>query len=143
MLPTRASAKGIDADVAPVRLLASSGMPFIVSHSFSKNLSVYGERAGALSVVCGDAAEAGLVLGQLKATVRRNYSSPGIHAAGIVSRVLTDPKLRPAWEADVTAMRRRILDMRRQLHAVLNQRLPGREFGYFLSQHAACSATPA
>jgi hypothetical protein len=57
-------------------------------------MSVYGERAGALSVVCADAAEAELVLGQLKATVRRNYSSPPIHAAGIISRVLSDPALR-------------------------------------------------
>jgi aromatic-amino-acid transaminase len=132
---------GIEEDVAPVRLLASSGLPFIVSHSFSKNLSVYGERCGALSVVCSDASEAQLVLGQLKATVRRNYSSPGIHAAGIVARVLTDPKLRPAWERDVAAMRSRILEMRRQLHAVLAQRLPGRDFGYFLSQRGMFSYT--
>ncbi len=132
---------GIEEDVAPVRLLASSGLPFIVSHSFSKNLSVYGERAGALSFVCVNADEAQLVLGQLKATVRRNYSSPGIHAAGIVARVLTDPALRPAWERDVAAMRTRILDMRQHLHAVLTQRLPGRDFGYFLSQRGMFSYT--
>ncbi len=132
---------GIEDDVAPVRLLASSGMPFVVSHSFSKNLSVYGERAGALSVVCADAAQADLVLGQLKATVRRNYSSPGIHAAGIVERVLTDPKLRAAWEADVSAMRQRIRDMRQRMHAVLSARLPGRDLGYFLTQRGMFSYT--
>ncbi len=133
--------ESIEADVASVRLLANSGMPFVVSHSFSKNMSVYGERAGALSVVCADAAEAGLVLGQLKATVRRNYSSPAIHAAGIVSRVLTDPKLRPAWEAEVAGMRQRILAMRQSLHAVLSKRLPGRNFDYFLTQHGMFSYT--
>jgi len=112
-----------------------------VATSFSKSLSVYGERAGALSVVCADAAQAELVLGQMKATVRRNYSSPAIHAAGIISRVLTDPALRTSWEADVAAMRERILAMRRSLHGVLSARLPGRDFSYFLTQRGMFSYT--
>ncbi len=132
---------GIEEDAFAVRELAASGLSFFVANSFSKSMSVYGERAGALSVVCADAGEADLVLGQLKATVRRNYSSPGIHAAGIISRVLTDPALRGAWQADVAAMRERILSMRRQLHAVLSAKQPGRDFGYFLSQRGMFSYT--
>ena len=132
---------GIEEDAFAVRLLASEGLSFFVANSFSKSMSIYGERAGALSVVCADAAEAALVLGQLKATVRRNYSSPSIHAAGIVSRVLTDPALRTRWHADVAAMRERILAMRRSLHGVLQAKLPGRDFGYFLSQRGMFSYT--
>jgi len=132
---------GIEQDAYAVRLLASSGLPVIVANSFSKSMSVYGERAGALSFVCADRAEAELVLGQLKATVRRNYSSPPIHAAGIVARVLTDATLRPQWEREVAAMRTRILAMRKSLHAALCARLPGRDFGYFLSQHGMFSYT--
>jgi aromatic-amino-acid transaminase len=48
----------------------------LVSNSFSKIFSLYGERVGGLSVVCEDAEAASRVLGQLKATVRRIYSSP-------------------------------------------------------------------
>ena len=132
---------GIAEDAFAVRALASSGLSFFVANSFSKSMSVYGERAGALSVVCADRGEAELVLGQLKATVRRNYSSPAIHAAGIVSRVLTDPGLRAAWETDVAAMRERILGMRRSLHAVVSAKKPGRDFGYFLSQRGMFSYT--
>ena len=132
---------GIEEDAFAVRELASAGLTFFVANSFSKSMSVYGERAGALSVVCANAAEADLVLGQLKAAVRRNYSSPAIHAAGIVSRVLTDPALRASWEADVAAMRERIAAMRRSLHAVLQAKRPGREFGYFLSQRGMFSYT--
>ena len=131
----------IAADAFAVRLLASEGLSFFVANSFSKSMSVYGERAGALSVVCASAAEAQLVLGQLQATVRRNYSSPSIHAAGIVSRVLTEPALRASWETDVAAMRERILAMRRSLHAVLSARLPQRDFGYLLSQRGMFSYT--
>ncbi|MBL8323384.1 MAG: aspartate/tyrosine/aromatic aminotransferase [Rubrivivax sp.] len=132
---------GIAEDAYAVRLLADSGLTFFVANSFSKSMSVYGERAGALSVVCSDAAEAELVLGQLKATVRRNYSSPAIHAAGIVSRVLGEAGLRTAWEADVAAMRARILAMRSSLHATLTAKKPGRDFGYFLSQRGMFSYT--
>ena len=132
---------GIAEDAWAVRALASAGLSFFIANSFSKSMSVYGERAGALSVVCTDAAEADLVLGQMKATVRRNYSSPAIHAAGIVSRVLTDSALRKSWETDVAGMRQRILDMRRSLHGVLSSKRPGRDFGYFLSQRGMFSYT--
>jgi len=132
---------GIVEDALAVRELASSGIAFFIANSFSKSMSLYGERAGALSVVCTDAAEAELVLGQLKATVRRNYSSPPIHAGLIVAKVLTEPALRASWEADVAAMRERILAMRRSLHAVLSAKLPGRDFGYFLTQHGMFSYT--
>jgi aromatic-amino-acid transaminase len=132
---------GIEEDAYAVRLLADQGLAFFVANSFSKSMSVYGERAGALSVVCADPAEAELVLGQLKATVRRNYSSPPIHAAGIVARVLGDATLRPQWEGEVAAMRKRILAMRQRLHAVLKAKLPGRDFGYFLTQRGMFSYT--
>jgi aromatic-amino-acid transaminase len=132
---------GIEEDAFAVRALAASGLSFFVANSFSKSMSVYGERAGALSVVCADAAEADLVLGQLKATVRRNYSSPGFHAAGIVSRVLGDPDLRRAWQADVAGMRERIGSMRHRLHGLLSAQRPGRDFGYFLTQRGMFSYT--
>ena len=132
---------GIQEDAYAIRALASAGLSFFIANSFSKSMSVYGERAGALSVVCADAAEADLVLGQLKATVRRNYSSPGIHAAGIVTRVLSDPALRASWESDVAAMRSRIQAMRRSLHSVLAAKLPGRDFSYFLTQRGMFSYT--
>ena len=132
---------GIEQDAFAVRALASAGLSFMIANSFSKSMSVYGERAGALSVVCADAAEAELVLGQMKATVRRIYSSPAIHAAGIISRVLGDPALRTTWEADVAAMRERILSMRRSLHGVLSAKLPGRDLGYFLTQRGMFSYT--
>ncbi len=132
---------GIEADAFAIRALASAGLSFFVANSFSKSMSVYGERAGALSVVCADAAEAELVLGQMKATVRRNYSSPGIHAAGIVSRVLTDPALRASWETEVAGMSSRIQAMRHSLHGVLAAKLPGRDFSYFLTQRGMFSYT--
>ncbi len=138
---------GIEADAHAVRALAAArdveGRPlsFFVANSFSKSMSLYGERCGALSVVCPDAAQADCVLGQLKFTVRRNYSSPPIHGGQIVAAVLTEPELRSLWEAEVGAMRERILAMRQALHKVLKARMPGRDFDYFLKQRGMFSYT--
>jgi len=132
---------GIAEDAYAVRALADAGLTFFVANSFSKSMSVYGERCGALSAVCADKAEADLVMGQLRFTVRRIYSSPALHAAKIVSHVLGDADLRPMWEAELGAMRERIAAMRRALHASLVARLPGRDFGYFLTQRGMFSYT--
>jgi len=138
---------GIVEDAYALRALAAardrSGRPlaFFVANSFSKSMSLYGERCGALSVVCADAGEAVNVLGQLKFTVRRNYSSPPIHGGQIVAAVLSEPALRGDWEAELAAMRERIKAMRRALHGVLAAKMPDRDFGYFLSQHGMFSYT--
>lgn len=132
---------GIVEDTFAVRLLATSGMSFMIANSFSKSMGLYGERCGALSVACANAAEAVNVLGQLKANVRRNYSNPPLHGGQIVARVLTDPELRPMWEKEVIAMRDRIQAMRKQLHDVLSAKLPGRDFSYFLTQRGMFSYT--
>jgi aromatic-amino-acid transaminase len=132
---------GIEADAFAVRALASAGVSFFIANSFSKSMSVYGERCGALSVVCPDAAQAVNVLGQMKFTVRRNYSSPPIHGGQIVATVLTDPELRREWETELGAMRERILTMRKKLYAVLKAKVPGRDFEYFLTQRGMFSYT--
>ncbi len=138
---------GIVEDAYALRALAAArgrdGRPlaFFVANSFSKSMSLYGERCGALSVVCADAGEATNVLGQLKFTVRRNYSSPPIHGGQIVAAVLSEPDLRRTWEGELAAMRERIKAMRQVLHGVLAAKVPGRDFGYFLSQHGMFSYT--
>ena len=132
---------GITEDAYAVRALADAGLTFFVANSFSKSMSVYGERCGALSAVCASAAEAELVMGQLRFTVRRIYSSPGLHAAKIVAHVLGDADLRPMWEAELASMRERILAMRRALHSRLAALLPGRDVGYLLSQRGMFSYT--
>ncbi|MFG6447929.1 aromatic amino acid transaminase [Roseateles sp. BYS180W] len=132
---------GLEEDAYAIRALAASGLPFIVANSFSKNMSLYGERCGALSVVCPDAQQAANVLGQLKFTVRRNYSNPPAHGGQVVARVLSDAVLRPQWEAEVAEMRQRILAMRKALHEVLSTKLPQRNFDYFLTQRGMFSYT--
>ncbi|MDC7703965.1 amino acid aminotransferase [Vogesella indigofera] len=131
----------LEDDVFAIRAMTAAGVSFFVSNSFSKNLSFYGERCGGLSVVCHDAEEAGRVLGQLKATVRRNYSSPPTHGGQVTAMVMTEPALRAEWEGEVTEMRERIKAMRQKLYAVLSAKVPGRDFSYFIKQRGMFSYT--
>lgn len=132
---------GVEEDALAIRALANAGASFLVANSFSKNFSLYGERCGGLSVVCPDAAQAEKVLGQLKLTVRRNYSSPPVHGARVVVSILLDTALHSEWECEVTAMRQRIKEMRRRLHETLTAQVPGKDFGYFLTQRGMFSYT--
>jgi aromatic-amino-acid transaminase len=132
---------GMSADAYAIRAMADAGLTVLVSNSFSKIFSLYGERVGGLSIVCRDAAMADRVLGQLKATVRRNYSSPPKHGAMVVAAVLNDPTLRSQWLAEVEAMRLRIIEMRVKLVAALKEKMPHRDFSYILKQSGMFSYT--
>ena len=103
---------GIAEDGAVVQQFINSGLDFFVATSFSKSFSLYGERVGALSVVCASRDEAARVLSQLKITIRTNYSNPPTHGAQVVTTVLDTPALRAQWEEELAGMRQRIKQMR-------------------------------
>lgn len=131
----------IDQDVYAIREMAAAGVTCFVSNSFSKIFSLYGERVGGLSVVCESADAAGRVLGQLKATVRRNYSNPPNFGAQVVAKVLNDSQLKAQWMSEVETMRTRILEMRQTLVNSLKVSLPKRNFDYLLQQRGMFSYT--
>jgi len=132
---------GMEEDAYAIRAIARAGIPLLVSNSFSKIFSLYGERVGGLSIVCEDAETAGRVLGQLKATVRRNYSSPPNFGAQVVAAVLGDSELKASWLAEVEEMRTRILAMRHELVNVLKETVSGGDFDYLLKQRGMFSYT--
>jgi aromatic-amino-acid transaminase len=106
---------GLDADAWAVRRFTEACPVVLVASSFSKSLSLYGERVGALSVVTENRDEAARVLSQLKRVIRTNYSNPPTHGGQAVATVLTTPELRALWEQELGEMRERIKAMRRQL----------------------------
>ncbi|MDO8439631.1 MAG: amino acid aminotransferase [Polaromonas sp.] len=104
--------QGIAEDGAVIGKFVAAGLDFFVSTSFSKSFSLYGERVGALSVLCQNKEEAARVLSQLKIAIRTNYSNPPIHGGAVVAAVLTNPELRALWEKELGEMRARIKQMR-------------------------------
>ena len=108
--------QGIAEDGAVVQQFLAAGVDsFFIATSFSKSFSLYGERVGALSVVCASPDETARVLSQLKVTIRTNYSNPPTHGAQVVATVLDTPALRALWEQELAGMRQRIKQMRQLL----------------------------
>ncbi len=111
---------GIAEDREAVRRVVEAGLDCFVASSFSKSFSLYGERVGALSIVCATRDEANRVLSQLKRVIRTNYSNPPAQGAQIVALVLATAQLREQWEAELGEMRARIKQMRTLLRDKLS-----------------------
>jgi len=125
---------GIEEDGAAVRMFAKSGATFLVSSSFSKSFSLYGERVGALTIVDQSQDESARVLSQLKRVIRANYSTPPTHGGMVVAAVLNTPELRAEWEKELAEMRTRIKTMRRRLVEGLAARGVRRDFSFIERQ---------
>ncbi len=125
---------GIAEDGAVIAKFVAAGLLFLVSTSFSKSFSLYGERVGALSVLCADKAEADRVLSQLKIMIRTNYSNPPIHGGAVVAAVLNNPELRAQWEKELGDMRVRIKAMRQKLVDGLKAAGVKQDMGFITSQ---------
>ncbi len=125
---------GIQEDGAVIGKFVAAGLNFLVSTSFSKSFSLYGERVGALSVVCTDKEECGRVLSQLKIVIRTNYSNPPTHGGAVVAAVLQNPELRQLWEKELADMRVRIKTMRQKLVDGLKEAGIQQEMGFITRQ---------
>jgi aromatic-amino-acid transaminase len=130
---------GLEQDAYPVRLFAEHCPAIFISSSFSKSLSLYGERVGALSVVTASKEEAARVLSQLKRLIRTNYSNPPTHGGEVSAMVLSNPELRGLWEQELGVMRERIKLMRRLLVEKVRAQRADFDFGYVLDQRGMFS----
>ena len=126
--------QGIAEDGAVIGKFVASGMNFLVSTSFSKSFSLYGERVGALSVLCKNKEESTRVLSQLKIVIRTNYSNPPIHGGAVVTAVLCNPELRALWEQELGEMRVRIKLMRSDMVKGLKAAGVTQDMGFITSQ---------
>jgi aromatic-amino-acid transaminase len=129
----------IESDGSAVRMFANAGISCLVSSSFSKSFSLYGERVGALSIITASKDETAKVLSQLKRVIRTNYSNPPTHGGTIVAAVLNSPELRATWETELGEMRDRIKLMRNLLVNKLQAAGIERDFSFVNAQRGMFS----
>ena len=132
-------AENLDADAAAVRRFAQACPFTLVASSFSKSLSLYGERVGALSIATGNADESARVLSQLKRVIRTNYSNPPLFGGQTVASVLTTPELRKQWDSELGQMRDRIKVMRRQFVEKVRAIRADFDFSFIIEQRGMFS----
>jgi aromatic-amino-acid transaminase len=130
---------GLYEDAAVVRLFADLDITMLVSSSFSKSFSLYGERVGALTIIAGSKDESTRVLSQLKRVIRTNYSTPPTHGGTVVSTVLNTPELFALWEQELAGMRDRIRLMRSELVEKIKAHGVTQDFSFVLKQRGMFS----
>jgi aromatic-amino-acid transaminase len=133
--------EGLEGDAAVVRLVAEAKIEALVSNSFSKSFSLYGERIGALTMLTSSRDAAERVLSQIKRVIRASYSSPPTHGAALVTAVLASPELRGQWESELASMRDRIRQMRERLVEGLARRGVSTDFSFVRRQRGMFSYT--
>ena len=131
--------ESLDADAAAVRRFAAASPITVVSSSFSKSLSLYGERVGALSIATGSAEVAARVLSQVKRVIRTNYSNPPMFGGQTVATVLTTPELRTLWDTELGQMRDRIKVMRKQFVEKIRAIRADFDFSFIMEQRGMFS----
>lgn len=124
----------LDADAQPVRMFVADGGECFIAQSYAKNLGLYGERVGALSIVCKTTDVAKRVESQLKLVVRPMYSNPPIHGASIVATILKDKALYDEWTVELKGMADRIINMRKQLFDALTSRGTPGDWSHIVKQ---------
>lgn len=131
--------ESLEADREPVLYFTERDMDFLVATSFSKNLGLYGERVGGLTLVSASAQSASDAFSQLKRTVRTHYSNPPIHGGRIVQTVTASQELSALWLEELRDMRERIADMRKAFVEGMKERVPEPDFSFLLHQYGMFS----
>ena len=112
----------IEEDAKVVRNFAASGREFFVCFSFSKCMGLYGERIGAIHVVCKDAEAAGKIGSQVALIGRQCWSVCPQNGALIVAEVLGDPDLKAQWKEEIGEASGRIINIRQKLCDLLEEK---------------------
>ncbi|GMI97734.1 aspartate aminotransferase 3, YELLOW-LEAF-SPECIFIC GENE 4 [Hibiscus trionum] len=124
----------LDADAQPVRMFVADGGECFIAQSYAKNMGLYGERVGALSIVCKAADVASRVESQLKLVIRPMYSNPPLHGASIASTILKNSDMYNEWKVELKAMADRIISMRKQLFDALTAKGTPGDWSHIIKQ---------
>lgn len=118
----------LDKDAWAVRYFADQGMEMFISQSFGKNLGLYGDRIGFLSIVVGDADQVESVRSQLTLILRPMYGNPCRPAARLVEKILLNPHKKAAWCSQLSSMVDRVNRVRKDLRAKLELLAPQKDW---------------
>jgi aspartate aminotransferase len=131
--------EGIDEDAYGVRLMTRRLPEVVVVSSCSKNLGLYRERVGAVSIVAQTNKARDAVLSNLSNVARSLYSMPPDHGAAIADRVLHTPELKALWETELAQMRTRLSGLRQFLVDQLDARGVAMDFSFIAKERGMFS----
>ncbi|KAB8033644.1 aminotransferase class I/II-fold pyridoxal phosphate-dependent enzyme [Fluviispira multicolorata] len=97
--------EGIDKDRIGITIFIENFHEVLIANSFSKNLSLYDERVGALTIISKSQSDLDNLMSQVRKIIRSMYSIPPLHGALIVSEILNNSDLDFEWKHELSQMR--------------------------------------
>ena len=128
-------------DAYSIRYFISQGINMVITQSFAKNFGLYGERVGALHVVCDSPDQAKRVLSQIEIIVRTAYSNPPKHGALIVDTIYRNPELYKEYLSELKSISGRIIETRKQLRDELEKLKVAGDWSHITNQIGMFSYT--
>jgi aspartate aminotransferase len=132
-------AEDLESDASGVRLVAAQVPEALIAISYSKNLGLYRERAGALIVIGESETRADAMLSHVLQIARSIYSMPPDHGAAIAAHIFANPTLKAEWLEELAAMRARIAGMRVLLAQELRRATGAGTFDFIRAQRGMFS----
>jgi aspartate aminotransferase len=129
---------GLTEDTQGIHALVEGGLEVMICSSFSKNLGLYGERVGAMTLVAENKNTADAAMTHIKSCIRVNYSNPPKHGAALATIVLTSRELTGLWHTELEQVRSRIKSVRTQFVTEMNSRCE-KDFSFIQSQNGMFS----
>lgn len=133
---------GIEEDVFGTRLMLENCPEAILVTSASKSFGIYRDRAGTISAVGTNSAQAVNIERHLVSIASALYFMPPDTGAALVVEVLEDEALRRQWRGELKSMRTRIRDLRADLRQSLSRRIQNVDFGFIERQRGMFSLLP-
>ncbi|KAG2288283.1 hypothetical protein Bca52824_047887 [Brassica carinata] len=131
----------LDSDAQSVCMFVADGGECLIAQSFAKNMGLYGERIGTLTIVCTSQDVARKVHSQVLLVVRPMYLSPPIHGASIVTTILKNSDMYKDWTIELKGMADRIISMRQQLYEAIQARGTPGDWTHIIKQIGMFSFT--
>jgi aspartate aminotransferase len=132
-------AEGLEEDAYGARIMAERLPEAVIVSSCSKNLGLYRERVGSVSVVSQNAEQSKAVATNLANVARGIYSMPPDHGAAIAGRVFNDPELYALWIEELGEVRDRLNGLRQLLVDKLAERDAPRDFSFIADERGMFS----
>lgn len=100
--------ENINLDAHPIHIFSQYLDTIIIANSFSKNMGLYNERIGGLTLLFKDSFKQKNWLDAIKKCIRTTYTVPSIHGQKIVSKILNNSNLYKLWSEELSIIKEEI-----------------------------------
>lgn len=87
----------VESDTVPIQIFSQYLDTVIIANSFSKNMGLYSERVGGLTLLFEDKSKRKIWLNSISSRIRKTYTIPPIHGSNIITTTMENDNIYNMW----------------------------------------------